>query len=342
MTMGGVTSREAVFAAVEGVEAAHQALTALSVDALTGPELVAVQDRLERVRRRDAVIDHLLIARLGREDPKTLGASSLAEVMCTALLVSRDEARRRINSARVLGPRTAMTGEPLAPLLTATAAAQADGRLGAEQVRIIEKFFHELPAHVDYQTRQLAEADLARVAAGLCPEELTKAAKRLAMLLDQDGPMPSDKEQARRRSVHIGTHGRDGMSRITGWLDPEASATIDAVLAKLAAPGMCNPDDENPCVDGEPTLEQRHNDMRSTGQRSHDALKAMGRAVLASGQLGQHKGLPATIIVSTTPQGVGIGVGHGRHRRRNPVADARRDPAGLPGSSLSGRLRRPR
>ncbi|MDA4108679.1 HNH endonuclease signature motif containing protein [Mycolicibacterium holsaticum] len=300
MTMGGVTSREAVFAAVEGVEAAHQALTALSVDALTGPELVAVQDRLERVRRRDAVIDHLLIARLGREDPKTLGASSLAEVMCTALLVSRDEARRRINSARVLGPRTAMTGEPLAPLLTATAAAQADGRLGAEQVRIIEKFFHELPAHVDYQTRQLAEADLARVAAGLCPEELTKAAKRLAMLLDQDGPMPSDKEQARRRSVHIGTQGRDGMSRITGWLDPEASATIDAVLAKLAAPGMCNPDDENPCVDGEPTLEQRHNDMRSTGQRSHDALKAMGRAVLASGQLGQHKGLPATIIVSTT------------------------------------------
>jgi hypothetical protein len=31
-------------------------------------------------------------------------------------------------------------------------------------------------------------------------------------------------------------------------------------------------------------------------------LKAMGRSVLASGELGQHNGLPATIIVSTTLQ----------------------------------------
>jgi hypothetical protein len=34
----------------------------------------------------------------------------------------------------------------------------------------------------------------------------------------------------------------------------------------------------------------------------HDALKAMGRSVLASGELGKHNGLPATIIVSTTLQ----------------------------------------
>ena len=40
--------------------------------------------------------------------------------------------------------------------------------------------------------------------------------------------------------------------------------------------------------------------MRSPAQRNHDPLKAMGRSVLTSGQLGQHNGLPATIIVSTT------------------------------------------
>lgn len=300
MTMCGVISSEAVFAAVGEVEAAHQKLAGLSLEALTGRELVAVQNRLERVRRRDAVVDHVLISRLALEDPKALGASSLAEAMCTALLISRDEAKRRIDSAQALGPRTAMTGERLAPLLPATAAAQAEGVLGAEQVRIIETFFQELPAHVDYQSRESAEVDLARIATGLRPEELRKAADRLAMLLDQDGPMPNDKERARRRSLHIGTQARDGMSRITGWLDPEARATLEAVLAKKAAPGMCNPDDENPCVDGEPTPEQRHSDMRSQGQRNHDALKAMGRAVLASGQLGQHKGLPASIIVSTT------------------------------------------
>ena len=36
------------------------------------------------------------------------------------------------------------------------------------------------------------------------------------------------------------------MSRIHGRLDPEARATVEAVFAKFAAPGMCNPDDENP------------------------------------------------------------------------------------------------
>jgi hypothetical protein len=65
---------------------------------------------------------------------------------------------------------------------------------------------------------------------------------------------------------------------------------------------MCNPDDENPCVDGTPDESVVRTDARSQLQRNHDALTAMGRALLASGQLGQHNGLPATIIVSTTLQ----------------------------------------
>src|SRR4029450_13925275 len=91
----------------------------------------------------------------------------------------------------------------------------------------------------------------------------------------------------------------DGMSRIHGLLDPEARATIDAVFAKLAAPGMRTPADESPCVDREPSDDAVHRDTRSQGQRNHDALTAMGRAALASGELGKHNGLPATIIVST-------------------------------------------
>jgi hypothetical protein len=55
------------------------------------------------------------------------------------------------------------------------------------------------------------------------------------------------------------------MSRIHGQLDPEARATLDPVLAKWAAPGMCNPDDEAPCVDGEPREEAVHSDTRSQG-----------------------------------------------------------------------------
>ena len=90
------------------------------------------------------------------------------------------------------------------------------------------------------------------------------------------------------------------MSRFSGWLTPEARATFEAVLAKLAAPGMCNPDDPTPVIDGAPGEEAIQHDSRSTGQRNHDGLQAALRAVLASGELGQHNGLPVTIIVTTT------------------------------------------
>lgn len=137
---------------------------------------------------------------------------------------------------------------------------------------------------------------------GLGPTQFRKAADRLAFLLNQDGELPNDADRARRRYLTIEKQGIDGLSRVHGLLDPEACATIDAAFAKLAAPGMCNPDDEAPCVDGEPSEEAKHSDMRSQGQRNHDALKAMGRSVLASGELGNNSGLPCTIIVSTTLQ----------------------------------------
>src|SRR5690606_32508055 len=82
-----------------------------------------------------------------------------------------------------------------------------------------------------------------------------------------------------------------------------------AVLAKAAAPGMNNPDDETPCVQGDPSPEAVCSDRRSTGQRNHDALGAMCRALLASGQLGSHNGLPTTLLITTTLQELESGSG---------------------------------
>ena len=169
-------------------------------------------------------------------------------------------------------------------------------------MRIIEKFFDDLPSHIDYQTRDAAEADLAGIACGLGPTQFRAAADRLALLLNQDGDLPDDAERARRRYLTIDKQGVDGMSRIHGLLDPEARATVDAVFAKLAAPGMCNPDDETPCVDGEPSEEAVQGDARSAGAAQPRRAESHGPRVLASGELGQHNGLPATIIVSTTLQ----------------------------------------
>ncbi len=296
------SDREAVLAAYDNLDAAFDKVLELSFDALTEPEKLNLESRMERNLRRAPVVEHRLINSLADVDPKALGGTSLVDVLATRLQISKKEARRRIKEAEELGPRRALTGEPLAPLRPNVAAALARGQIGSEHVRIIEKFFDDLPGDIDCQTRELAEADLARIASGLGPAQFRQAADRLAFLLNQDGDMPDDAERARRRHLTIEKQGVDGMSRIHGLLDPEARATIEAVFAKWAAPGMCNPDDEAPCVDGDPTDEAAHGDHRTQGQRNHDALKAMGRSVLASGELGKHNGLPATIIVSTTLQ----------------------------------------
>jgi hypothetical protein len=188
------------------------------------------------------------------------------------------------------------------------AAAQIAGTIGEEHVRIVRRFFTDLPSAVDYQTREQCETTLARIAAEQTPDALRKAADRLMALVHPDGDF-SDADRERRRSLVIGKQDADGMSRISGLLDPEARATIDAVLAKWAAPGMCNPDDETPCVDGQPSEAYIRNDQRSPAQRNHDALKAMGRSVLTSGELGQHHGLPVTVVVSTTLQELEAGSG---------------------------------
>jgi hypothetical protein len=90
---------------------------------------------------------------------------------------------------------------------------------------------------------------------------------------------------------------------------PELRAGLDAWLAKFAAPGVCNPDDQTPCVDGEPDEESAGKDSRSHAQRQHDALNALVHGQLGDPKLGVHKGLPVTVIVSTTLQELTSGTG---------------------------------
>ena len=300
---------DAVGTALDMIEEGYAMLAAQSFDTATHPELLAVQSRLEAVAWKQPAISHKLLARLAAEtSPVELGAKSWTDVLANRLRIGRAEARRRLDEAADLGPRTALSGEPLAPALPNVAAAQAAGVIGAEHVRIIRRFFDDLPAAVDVETRQECEATLARIAAEQTPEALGKAAARLMALVHPDGDF-DDAERARRRAVVFGKQQADGMSEARALLTPEARATLDALMTKWAAPGMCNPADESPCVEGTPSQAQIDADTRSQAQRNHDALIAIGRSVLASGKLGQHNGLPVTVIVSTTLQELESGCG---------------------------------
>ena len=237
--------------AVRCVDAAWERLAGCKFDALVTGERLALLERLEVQRRRQPAAEHELVNQLRAQATAAELGGRLAHALADRLRISRAEARRRIGAAEQLGSRTALSGAPMEPVLAATAAAQRAGRIGAEQVGVIRSFVQRLPGWVDVGTRELAEAQLVGLAAGFRPEQVARAAERLAMLLDPDGDY-CDEDRARRRGITLGGQGVDGMSSIRGWLTPQLRAGLEAVWAKWAAPGMCNPDDQLPAVDGTP------------------------------------------------------------------------------------------
>lgn len=285
----------------DALDAGLDRLCALSFDILTTPERLRALARLERVTRRLRAPQHVLINQLDAQACEEELGGRLHGVVADRLRITKAEAARRINEAADLGERRALSGELLAPPLGATAAAQRQGLIGEGHVRVIRGFFAHLPAEVDASTRQAAEADLAGKASQYRPDELATYARRVMDWLNPDGEF-SDAERARKRGIILGAQEYDGMSPIRGYLTPEARATVEPVLAKLAAPGACNPDDDTPVIDGAPDQDAVRRDIRSQAQRNHDGLLAGLRALLASGKLGHHNGLPVSIVVTTTLQ----------------------------------------
>ena len=127
------------------------------------------------------------------------------------------------------------------------------------------------------------------------------------------------------------------MSRLSGWVDPEARAYVEAVQAAVR-PGrhQPHPDDhqhddvQSPSEDRAPEPEDDesasarsppsaphaddHDDIpldadghsevqpdpRSAPQRLHDAVKMGLRAAISAGAYGQHRAIPVTVIATTT------------------------------------------
>ncbi len=294
---------------LDEIAAAQDKLAALPLDTLTPTDVLDVLECRERLAWQAAAFEHRLIHRLTQCDAEQLGGDTAPKVLRARLRISLGEAKRRVGEAADLGPRTTFTGQPLEPTLPNVAAGLADGRIGPEHVRTIRKFFAQLPVGVDLDTQVVAEEELARHAQDLGPEEFKQVADRLLLMIDQDGTY-NDAEVHRRRGITLGKQGSDGLTRIDGWPTPEARAVWEAIWAKLAAPGMSNADDDAPCVEGAPTEDQIKTDLRTTGQRQHDAFVAAGRVVLASKKLGNLNGLPVTVIVSTTLKELESGAGH--------------------------------
>ena len=265
-------------------------------------------EHLEDSRRQQAVASHDLIASLATEEFAAIGGAP-HKVIADWLRISCAEARRRIRNAEQLAPGRTLTGQTLPPKLPATAAAWRSGLLDEQHLRVIQTFVHELPDITPLPVVVEAERFLAEHATQLRPDQLDKLAQRYAVLINPDGKF-SDTDRARQRGFTWCGQRRDGMSIGKLLASPELRAHLDAWLARFAAPGMCNPDDQTPCINGTPNHEAAGKDLRTHAQRQHDALNALVRGQLGDPNLGTHNGLPVTVIVSTTLKELTAAAGH--------------------------------
>ena len=209
----GFSDPAAVEEAYAAYEAAAARIAALDHSGLPIKTLLALQSRRETLKCAAEAVDHqILAAAQTQATAKDIGAKDWPEVLHIRHRISRDEARRRVRDTDHLGPRSAITGEPLGPVWELVAAAQAEGAINVEHVAVITAFFTKVPLWVDPTTLAQCERDLVAGARYKTPEELGAAAKDLLYRLDQDGPEPDDDEPDPKRSFVMGKQQPDRFS----------------------------------------------------------------------------------------------------------------------------------
>jgi hypothetical protein len=285
--VGAEEARERINAALDAIDDAHDLLRDTPSDLVGNRFRVDVAERLETQERTNRGVMYRMFAEIA-DPPDEVGAvAATRSVLWKRLRITPQEITRRFKLAARIRPRRSLAGPAVAPELPELAAAVAAGAVGEAHINAVCRAVDVLPACVSPTDTTAAERTLVQHARKLDAGIVVKLGQRIADYLNPDG-LFSDKDRARRRGLHLGQQGPDGMSRLSGLLDPEARAYFEAIEAAVR-PGRHQPDEG---------FETR--DDRTPAQRCHDALKLGLETAIASSGLGMHRGHPVTVVVTTT------------------------------------------
>ncbi|MGC4869870.1 DUF222 domain-containing protein [Micromonospora sp. DT53] len=246
--------------------------------ALPEHDLVAALDTAHRLEQRLAAVKLALVRELdGRGTATAQGASSTAVWL-------RDRLRLGVGAAR----RLVELGATLDAAPVGVRDALAGGSVDVEQVRVIGDTVSTVHTAAGAEAAEKAVGVLVEWARQFEPTLLRKLSTRI---LDHVAPEVADaaakaamEAEARRtcRDRHVTlSELRDGRLRLSGILDGEAAGLLRAAIDPLTAPS--GPDDP-----------------RSPGQRRHDAFADLCRLALRTGELPEHGGEPAQVVVTTS------------------------------------------
>jgi len=281
-------AREEILAALDAVDAAYSVLRETSSVLVGNAFRVDAAERLEAQERTNRGLMYRFFGEIADPPDESGSTAATRAALWKRLRITPAEITRRFRLAARIRPRRSLTGPQLPPEPPALAAAVQAGAVGEDHIRAVCRSVDVLPACVSPADVEGAERTLVKHAATVDAGIVVKLGQRIADYLNPDGQF-SDEDRARRRGLHFGAQGPDGMSRLSGLLDPEARAYLEAIEAAVR-PGRHQPEGGDP--------EAR--DDRTPAQRCHDALKLGLKTAIASGGLGVHRGHPVTVVVTTT------------------------------------------
>ncbi|MEU1396327.1 DUF222 domain-containing protein [Micromonospora zamorensis] len=277
---------------VEELPQAEDAIAACAdtaIWALPEGELIAALDTAHRIEQRLAAVKLALIRELdGRGTATTQGASSTAVWLRERLRLTIPAARRLVDLAAVLD-----TGNP------GVRHALADGHITVEQARVITDTIDIVQTAAGPEAADKALGVLVEWAGQFDPTLLRKLSTRI---LDHVAPDIADaaakaaldaeaRRATRDRHLTLSTL-TDGRLRLTGILDTETAGLLRAAIDPVSAPS--GPDDQ-----------------RTPAQRRHDALSDVCRLALRTGDLPEHGGDSAQVVVTTSYDGLTRQLGSG-------------------------------
>ena len=217
----------------------------------------------------------------------------IAEIDARGVAV-RDGAR---NTAMWLGERLRLDAgrareslrlaRALSVSLSATAEALADGRIHLEQAQIIEKAVSHLPDSVGSAICGQAEHALIEFAGTFAPSPLAALGGRILghvapEVAEEHERRQLEREEARawkERCFTIAPHG-PARHRVSGWLDNESAATVNAALDALCKPPST-----------------RDTSGISPAQQRADALVVLCRMAMGGGSLPTNGGQRPQVFV---------------------------------------------
>jgi hypothetical protein len=286
--LGAEQAREPISTALDAIDAAHDELRETSSCLVGNDFRVDVAERLETQDRTNRGLMYRFFGEIADPPDENASTANMRAALWKRLRITPHEITRRFKLAARIRPRRSLTGPPVPPELPELAAAVQAGAVGDDHIRAVCRALDVLPASVAPTDVAAAEHRLVCEATKLDAGLIARLGERIADYLNPDGQF-SDDDRARRRGLRLGGQGPDGMSRLTGLLDPQARAYFEAIEAAVR-PGRHQPEGTDPGA----------RDERTPAQRCHDALKLGLETAIASGGLGTHRGHPVTVVVTTT------------------------------------------